>query len=204
MQENIFKHRQRIIRRRQHTNQKQNSYQINANKGYKKRRKMGTYKTDIALNWEPQKTKTRKYIRVWVQPTHFPWLSELALGQKNGNTRPRTNNQSVFFVFCFFFPRQSHLAATRTKMAGLRHITLPVRQCIERIDKTRDIFTVMYSIGDLNTVVEEQAFGTACTSIGKKKKKMFVQQVSLVVPVTKSWLYNLSQWPHCQGQKQVA
>lgn len=50
MQENIFKHRQRIIRRRQHTNQKQNSYQSNANKGYKKRRKMGTYKTDIALN----------------------------------------------------------------------------------------------------------------------------------------------------------
>lgn len=109
---------------------------------------------------------------------------------------------SLFFCF-FFFPRQSHLAATRTKMAGLRHITLPVRQCIERIDKTRDIFTVMYSIEDLNTVVEEQAFGTACTSIGKKKK-MFVQQVSLVVPVTKSWLYNLSQWPHCQGQKQVA
>lgn len=106
MQENIFKHRQRIIRRRQHTNQKQNSYQSNANNGYKKRRKMGTYKTDIALNWEPQKTKTRKYIRVWVQPTHFPWLSELALGQKNGNTRPRTNNQSVFLFF-FLPPAKS-------------------------------------------------------------------------------------------------
>lgn len=124
------------------------------------------YRTDIALNWEPQKT-TRKYVQVWVQPTHFPWLSELALGQINGNTRPRTNNQSVFFFF--FLLRQSHLAATRTKMAGLRHITLPVRQCIERIDKTRDIFTVMYSIGGFKYSSREAGFQN-CPHKRRKKK----------------------------------
>lgn len=49
MQENIFKHRPRIMRQ-QHTNKKQNSYQSSANKGYKKSKEIRRYRTDIALN----------------------------------------------------------------------------------------------------------------------------------------------------------
>lgn len=112
--------------------------------------------------------------------------------------------QTASLFFCFSpLPRQSHLAATRTKMAGPRHITLPVRQCIERIDKTRDIFTVMYSIGGFKYSSREAGFRN-CLHKHRGKKKMFAQQVNLVVPMTTSWLYNLSQWPHRQGQKQVA